>query len=177
MKKIYILGPLVGVLLFAVVYWNFSKDYAAKVQAKELAVKKQREDKLRAEAESRKAAIEEALALQEQRKKERAEKEEKDRLEKEARQAAVDARDKAYRDSEKLAKQVDRLTKEMATEKEEIAKVEGEKKRAVDEEAFLRQYVTAAEGNVKSLEQVLQRIQAADKAAEEAAKAAASKKS
>lgn len=176
MKKLYILGPAIALAIFVVFYINFARQYEADQLAAAEAKKQAIAEAAKKEAEDRKRAIEEALTLQEQRKKEKAAKEAKDLAEKEARQAAIDARDKAFRDQEKLAKQVDRLKKEIEGVKGEIQEIEKEKELAVSEEAFLKEYVTAAEANQKSLEQVLQKIQAADKA-RAAAEAAAAKKS
>lgn len=180
MNKAYVIAPILGLLIFGGFYWNFAKDYAQQQVAKDAAIKKAKDDKLKEEQVARRVAVEDAIKLQEQRKKEKLEREEKDRLEKEARQAAIDARDKSYRDQEKLAKQVDRLTKEITTEKELIAKIEDGKKLSRDEEVFLRQFVKQAESNVKSLGDVIEKIDAADKAraaadAAAAAAAAASK--
>jgi hypothetical protein len=179
MKKLYILAPLVALALFIVYYLNFAKEYEATEEAQRVAEVEARKKAQLKEIEDRKKAVQDALVMQEQRKAERAEKEAKDLAEKEARQAAVDARDRAYRDQDKLGKQVERLKKEIETVKSEIAEVEKEKQRSVEEEAHLRQYVSAAEANVRSLQQVLEKIEAADKAraAAEAAAAAAAKKS
>ncbi|HRE06907.1 MAG TPA: hypothetical protein PKX00_14945 [Opitutaceae bacterium] len=177
MNKAYVIAPFLALLIFGGFYWNFSKGYAEREAVKVAAQKKIKEDKLKEEAEGRKAAVEAAIRLQEQRKKEKLDKDEKDRLEKEARQAAIDARDKSYRDKEKLEKQVDRLNKEIAVEKEAVAKIEETKKLSREEEAFLKQFVKSAETNVKELANVIEKIDAADKAraAAEAAAAAAAK--
>jgi hypothetical protein len=177
MKKLYILAPAIALAIFIVYYLNFAREYEQQEQAKIAAVKKQREDELRKEADLRRKAVEDALALQEQRKSERAEKEARDRAEKDAREAAIEARNKAGREQEKFAKQVDRLKKEIETVETDIGQIEKEKERSRAEEQFLRQYVTAAEGNVKSLEQVLQKIKEADAARAAAEAAAAAKKS
>lgn len=179
MNKVYFIAPLVALLVFGGFYMNFAKGHAAREEAKKVAVRQEKEAKLRREAEERRKAVEDALKLQEKRKAEKAEREERDRLEKEARQAAIDARDKAFRDKDKLARTVERLNKEITTEKDAIEKIENTKKLAREEEAFLRQYVKQAETNVKSLTEVLDKIAAADaaRAAEAAAAAAAAKKS
>lgn len=177
MNKAYFIAPLLATVVFGFFYMGFSKDYKAKEQAKIEAAKQEKAEQLRKEALAREAAVKEALVAQEKRKKERAEKEAKDIAEKEARQAAIDARDRTYRDQEKLAKQVDRLTKEVEAEKAAIAKIEEDKKKSQDEAAFLRTYVGKAESNAKNLTGVLEKISAADaaRAAAEAAAAAAAK--
>jgi hypothetical protein len=179
MKKnyVYFLAPLVGLIIFGAVYWNFSKGYAVREAERVRLEKQKKEDKLRAQAKANEQAIREALAAQERRKADRAAKEAKDKADKEARAAAVEAKEKAYRDREKFAKQVDRLEKELQTEKDAIAKLESDKKKFIDEQAFLRIYVKQAEDNVKSLMQVIDKIAAADaaRAAADAAAAAAAR--
>jgi hypothetical protein len=178
MNKAYVIAPLLALAIFGFFYANFTKDYALEIQKKEAAAREERAAKVRKENDDRKAAVEAAIKIQEQRKAEKIARDEKDRLEKEARQVAIDARDKAFRDQEKASKQVDRLLKEIETEKAAIAKIEEAKKLSRDEEAFLRQFVKQAEGNVKGLVEVIEKIDAADKAraaAEAAAAAAAAK--
>jgi colicin import membrane protein len=82
---------------------------------------------------------------------------------------------KADRDQQKLAQQVERLEKDVKVEKEAIAKIEEERKRAVEEENFLKTYVKQAEANTKSLAEVIDKITAADAARAAADALAASK--
>lgn len=179
MKKsvLYFLAPLVGLILFGAVYWNFSANFEAKEAAKATKVRQEREAKLLAQAKSNEQAIKEANAGVALRKAQRDAKEAKDKADHDARQAAVDARDKAYADRKKFADQVTRLENDLKSEKEAIARLDDEKKRQTEEQAFLRVYVKQAEDNVKSLKTVLDKIAAADaaRAAAEAAAAAAAK--
>ncbi len=178
MKKAYILGPLIGILVFAVFYWNFTKEFAVKEENKIAAAKAELEAARRKEAQDRKVAIDAALILQAERKQAKADREAKEVADKEYRLEITDDRDKAFREQERLGKQAERLAAEVDTEKAAIAEIEKEKKFAVDEEVFLRQYVSQAEANAKSLEGVLKAIQDADNArvAAAAADAAAKKK-
>ena len=175
MKKslVYFLGPIAGLIIFGAIYWNFSSGYEAKEAAKTLAVKQEKEAKLLKQAKDNEEAIKEANIAQEHRKAERAIKEAKDKADHDARQAAVDAKEKAYRDQDKYAKQVERLERDIKSEKEAIAKLEEDKKKSADELAFLRIYVRQADENVKSLKLVLDKISAADAASRAAAAAAA----
>lgn len=176
MKKtyLYFLVPLIGLIAFGGLYWNFSKGYEAKLAEKARIVREAKEEKLRAESKNREQAIKEALVAQERRKVEKAAKEAKEKADQDARQLAIEARDKANREQIKLGQQVERLEKDIKVEKDAIAKIEDEMKRAVDEQKFLRTYVKQAESNTKSLSEVLERIAAAD-AAKAAADAAAAK--
>jgi prophage DNA circulation protein len=175
MKKayVYFLVPLVGLIVFGAVYWNFSAGYDQREAEKVAAIKKLKTDKMLEDARLREKAVKDALVSQEKRKKEKEAKDLRDRKDKEDRENNVQARAKAFRDAEKLQKQTERLTKEIAVVKEEIAKIEDEKKRFQDEIQFLKGFVKKVEGNAKGLNDVLEKIAAADAAAEAAAKAAA----
>jgi len=166
MKKsyIYFLVPLIGLIAFGAVYWNFSAGHEAKLAAKAKVLRDAKDEKLRVEAKNREQAIKDALAAQERRKIEKAAKEAKEKTDQEARQLAIEAQQKAHRDQQKLAQQIERLEKEIKLEQEAIAKIEVERKAAVDEEAFLKTYVKQAEANTKSLTEVLDKITAADAA-------------
>jgi colicin import membrane protein len=176
MKKtyIYFLVPLLGVIAFAGVYWNFASEFEAKEAAAKAAERQRKEEKLAQEAKDREQAIKEALAAQERRKAERAAKEAKEKADQEARQLALEARDKASREKQKLTVQVERLQKDIKTEKDAIADIQEERKHAIDEQNFLKNYVQQAQANTKSLAEVLDKIAAAD-AARAAAEAAAAK--
>ncbi|MFA6289782.1 MAG: hypothetical protein WC661_20565 [Opitutaceae bacterium] len=173
MPKIYIIGPLVALALFAAGFWQFKSGYERREQARIAQVAAAKETKLKADADARRQAIEAALRTQEQRKKEREAKEARDKAEKDARQLALDARDKAAREKDKLLRQLDRAQKEIAVEKEGIARLETIKTAALAEQAFLRDFVKKAEANVKTFEGVFAQIDSADRAR---AAAAAAKK-
>lgn len=175
MKKVYVLVPIIGVLIFAVFYWNAHKGIAAREAAAKQADLERRQKKLQEEVEARKKAYEDAIVQAERRKKEKAEREAKEQAEREAREALIAEREKTFREQEKLTRNIERLNKDVAAEKEELAKIEEQKKSFVSEQEFLRSYVKQAETNQKSLEDVLNKIAAAEKAAQEAAKAAAKK--
>ena len=179
MKKsyIYFLVPVIGLIAFGALYWNFSAGHEAKLAEKARIQREAKEEKLRAEAKNREQAIKDALAAQERRKEEKAAKEAKEKADQEARQLAVEAQNKANRDQQKLAQQVERLEKEIKVEKDAIAKIEEERKLALEEENFLKTYVKQAEANTKSLTEVLDKITAADAARAQADALAKSKNS
>ncbi|ACB75624.1 hypothetical protein [Opitutus terrae] len=166
MKKthVYFLVPLIGLIAFGAVYWNFSEGYEAQLAKEQADIRAKKEEKLREEAKNREKAIQDALAAQERRKAERAAKELKDKADAEARQLAREALEKAQRDQQKLAQQVERLEKDIKLEKDAIAEIEATKKRTIEEQEFLKTYVRQAESNVKSLSEVLDKIAAADNA-------------
>jgi hypothetical protein len=175
MKKtyLYFAAPLAGLALFGVVYYQYSSGYEARQAAMEKKQFDEREAKVKRDNESKKKAVEDALIAQETRKKAKADKEAREQKERDDRDRAVQARGKAKEEARKLVDVVARLKKEVADNKKDITDVEADKKRAVDEMAFVKEYVKKAETNRQSLSLVLEKIEAADRAAEAAAKAAA----
>lgn len=176
MKKAYFLVPFIGVIVFGVFYWNAQSNLAAKEAAEKHHREEIKQKKLQDEVAARQKAYEAAVVQAELRKKQKAEREAKEQADREAREALVAEREKMFREQEKLARQIERQNKDLSTEKEEIAKIEEQKRSYLAEQEFLKSYVHQAETNQKSLEDVLNKIAAADKAAADAAKAAAAAK-
>ena len=177
MKKknlVYFLVPVVGLVIFALFYWNYSSQFAARDAAQKAKVKAEKDAKLEKEAKDREKAIKEALAAQERRKAEKAAKDAKEKADREARELAIEARDKANRDQVRLSQQIEGLQRDVKNEQEAIAKIEDRKKSAVEDEAFLKKYVKQAQANSAKLHDVLDEIAKAD-AARAAAEAAAAK--
>ena len=164
MKKIYFIGPIAALVLFAAYTWHFNQEYEQKEAAKAAQVRSLREAKLKAEAEARKKAIEDAVASQARLKKERLDKEAEEVRKKEARQAAIDARDKSYREQEKIARQVERVKKDLRNEQEAVAKLEGSIKYTEGEKAFETEFIKKAQQNVAALQDILTKIDAAEAA-------------
>ena len=178
MKKVYILFPTIAMLVFFGYWWNFNSEYQAKEDQKAKIIRSGQIAKLEKEALDRKTAIEAALASQKVRRAEKAAKEAKKQADREARLAAIEARRAADREKTKLSRQVTNLQESIKTEKTIIAKIQENIRVLVDEEAFLREYVTLGESNSAGLTKVYQRIEAADAAwqnARDAAAAAAAK--
>lgn len=175
MKKsyVYFVVPLVALIVFFFgFYWNAHKDFEAREQAKIDKVKAEKEAKLMKEAKDREIAVKSAIEMQEKRKKEKQERDAKEAREKEEREKARLAREKAARDADKFEANVKRLEKEIDVEKKAIVEVQADRKRTIEEQNFLKEYVKKAEANSRNLTGVLERIDAADKAIEAAAKAA-----
>jgi hypothetical protein len=177
MNKAYVIWPLAGLLVFGAFYWNFSKEYTLKQQKAEQAIQDAKREKTRKELESRKKAIEDAIRAQQIRMADRAAKEKKEEEEKAIRAALMDRRTKAYDDvNRRLRPQLERLKGDADEIKQELAKLDLEKKTYGDEEAFLRVFVRQAETNVKTYYNLLDQLAAAEKARADA-EAAAKKKS
>jgi colicin import membrane protein len=175
MNKIYVFVPLIAVLVFGGVYYNFNKHYEAQIVAKKHEEALKREAKAKADAELRAKVYAETQALQEKRKKERLDKEAREEAAKKAREEAVTRRDLAYHDKQKLEDQVRRLEKDVKIETEALAKLEEDKQRNTAEKAFLDVYVKKAEANTKSLRDVLNKLAAIEDARAKAEAAAEAK--
>jgi hypothetical protein len=171
--KIYIIAPIVFLVIFGAYYWNFSSKYGAQQAQVAAEVKARKQEKLKAEAEAREAAIHDALEAQKQRKAERLARDEKERKEKDDRENARLEAEKAYQESQKLERQAEKLTKDVATAKEEITKIQDQEKNDDAELDFLKKYTAEATANQGKLADVITKIEAADLAAQKAAAAAA----
>jgi colicin import membrane protein len=179
MNKVYIIFPLIGLLIFGGFYVNFSKGYdahLAEVKAKAEQVKK---DKAAQQIKDREKAIAAAIEASKANVLRRAEKDRIEEAKKTARQEAEDQRQRSYEERNKLRDQVNRLKKDLEEVKTAAAKISDEKKHSADEYVFLQTYVKQAEANVKYYYDLIDKIEAAEKArlAAAAAAAAAAKKS
>ena len=173
MKKVYVIWPALGLLVFTAFYWNFTRGAAERQHQAEVQLAEERKARILKEAESRKKAIEDAIAAQAKRAAERAAKEKKDEEEKAARQALRDKRDQVFDDvNRRLKPQLDRLKSDVEQIKADIAQLDLQKKQYLDEEAFLRTYVQKAQENQKVYYAMLDKIAAAEKARAEAEAAA-----
>ncbi len=170
MTKTYFFPPVLALLLFAGLYISHVGGMKEREALAKARVEAAAKAKAEAEAESRKAAMAEAIAQAETRKRERAAKEAREAAQKEERQLALDARSKAYQEQEKLARQAERLKKEIEAEQTTLAKLAAEAKDAAAEEAFLREFVVKAQTNARNLETVVARLSAAAVAATAPAK-------
>ena len=171
--KIYFLAPLVVLIAFGAYYWNFKSDYDTKQAAVVAHEKEVKLEKLKQEAIQREAAIHDALEAQKVRKKEREDREAKELKQRDDKENAKLIEEKADQESQRLQRQVEKLTKDVETEKAEVAKIVADNKKTVEEEGFLKEYVKMAQDNQASLAAVLTKIEAADAAAVKAAAAAA----
>jgi hypothetical protein len=179
MNKAYIIFPLICTLVFGAFYYSFDRQYDQKqkdIAAKAAAELKEKEKR---DIAAREAAI---AAAVEAAKKREIERKERDRINEEkatARQEAEDRRQKTYDERNRARDQVTRLKKDLEEVKGTFAKIDEEKKKYLQEQDFLKNYVKQAEANVKYYYDLLERIEAAEKAkaAAAAAAAAAAKKS
>lgn len=160
MSKVYFIGPAAALCVFIGVYSVHRGDLKEREAAKAAAVVAAQKTRLEVEQAERKAAMAEAIKAAELRKIEKAAKEAKEKSDREARQLALDARDKAYREQEKTAKQITRLKHEIEDEQAALAKLAAERKSAESEALFLRDYVAKAQGNVRALETLLAKLNA-----------------
>jgi hypothetical protein len=172
-SKIYFIVPILALGIFFAYYVKFSSEYDAKQAAVVAADKAVRAEKLRLEAEAREKAINDANEQQKVRKQARKDRDAMELKQRDDKENAQLNASKADQEQQKLARQVDKLTKDVKTVKDEIAKIQDESKQSVEEEAFVREYVTKAEENQAKLAVVMQKIIDADVAAARAAALAA----
>jgi hypothetical protein len=164
MKRIYFIAPMVALALFAIYSWHFNQEFEAKEEAKAATIRSARDNKLKSEAEARKKAMSDAIASQEKLKKDRLDREAEEVRKKEARQASIDARDRGYREQEKLARQVERIKKDIRVEEEALTKLDGSIKYAQGEKTFENEFIGKAKQNVAALAEILTKIDAAEAA-------------
>ena len=176
MRKSYWLAPLVALLIFGGIFVHFKSGYEAREKAKQAQILAEKQVKLQAEVEARRKAVEDAVRVQAERKKEREAKEAAEQARKDARQLALDARDKAFREQEKLGRQIENLKKDITAEQEAIAKATQDRTYALADQAFLKTYIERAKANLKALDDVLTKIDVAEQARLAAAAAEANAK-
>lgn len=162
MNKVYFTAPLVALLIFAGVYVWTQSGQKERVEARQSALKAEHAAKLVAEQEARRIALDEIVRTQEQRKKERAEREARETAERELRQAAIDARDLAAREQDRLTREIERLKREVASEQEAVNRLQSDHDAALAEQTFLKGFVPQARGNATELARVLDAIAATE---------------
>lgn len=165
MKK-YVIFPALGVAIFAIFFWRFNADFDSREKQQAEAKRVELENKRKAEFELKKKAVEEAIAIQEKRKVEKAEREKREADEKQLQLDLKDAADRARDDKDRVLRQVDKLKTEIEFENAALKKLAAEKANLVAEDEFLQKYVKVAEDNQKNLEAVLAKIEEASKKAE-----------
>ena len=141
MNKSYWIAPFAALLLFTGIFAHFKSGYEARDKAKQAQILAEKQVKLQAEVEARRKAVDDAVRVQAERKKEREAKEAAEQARKDARQLALDARDKAFREQEKLNRQVENLKKDIASEQDAIAKITQDRDYAVADQKFLKTYL------------------------------------
>ncbi len=181
MKKktgiLYFLIPIVALVAFVPVFLKFNASYEAGEAARAAATRQAKIATIAEQDRLRQKAIEDSLVTQKRRAADKATREAKRQKENDDREAAIQARNKAASEVNRLKDRAERLAKDVSSTKEEITKLEQDEGKQKQDQAAAQQYVVLAEANVKNLSQVLDRIAAADAAAEAARAAAAAKKS
>jgi hypothetical protein len=164
MPKIHLILPFVGIAAFGFVYHDFSQKEEIREQAAKQTARLEKERQIKEEIEAREKSIQDALRLQAERKKAREIREALEKKQREERQAALDARQKAFNDTEKLARQTERLRKDVAAEQNTNSSLSTAQKGAAAEKAFSEELLTRAKQNLRDLENVLEKIAAAEAA-------------
>ena len=172
MKKayLYFLLPLVGLALFGAVYYQFMKTYEQKAEAREAATRAKKEAQVEEENRNRTKAMDEAIAAKKKRDAEKEARAARDAKDKSDRELAEQNLRKARADADKLEAQAKRIAGEIEVAKKEIEKTEEDKAKLLTEENFLKDYVKQVVSNRANLQAVVEKIDAADKAIEAAAR-------
>ncbi len=177
MNKAYLIGPLVGILVFGAFYWNFDKGYQKRQEQQRIQQIEQEKARILKQAEARKKAIEEAIAAQVKRAAERKAEQEKKDKEAAAFQALLDKRQETFDlVNRSLRPQLAGLKSDADDLKQQIKQLQVQDKQYVDEAAFLETYVKKAKDNVNVYTALLEKLAAAEKARAAAAAAAAKAK-
>jgi len=155
MKKISFIAPVLALIVFICFYSVHQKGQKQRDAIAVARVAADLKSKNEAELLARKTAMVDAIKAAEVRKVEKEAKDARDKAEKEARQLAVDARDKAFRDQDKVVKQLDRLKKDIEVEEASVTKLAAARKEAEAERQFLIELNAKAQTNVKTLQTVL----------------------
>jgi hypothetical protein len=177
MKKSYYLVPLAALVAFIALH-AWSQDGARQREAaRAAAALVARDARIAAEKAARDAAIAEALVLQEQRQKERAERDAREAAEREIRAAALDTRDTAFREQERLKREAERLRREIAAETEIVTRLQRDHDDLLAEKKHLEALAPRTAATAADLERVLRQIATAEAARIKAAAEAAKSKS
>jgi nitrogen regulatory protein PII-like uncharacterized protein len=176
MNKVYIIVPLICTLIFGGFYYQFARGYAQKQADMVAKADAELKAKVAKDIADRAKAIEAAVEAAKKREIERKERDRIAELKATARVEAEDRRQKTYDERNRARDLVVRLKKDLDEVKGTFGKIEDEKKKHTDEQAFLRTYVKQAEANVKYYYDLLEKIDASEKAKAAAVAAAAAAK-
>lgn len=154
MRRIYIL-PLVALALFAALYWRHAATYKERQRTEAAARVEAQRQRLAAEHDARRAAYAEAIAAQEQRKREREEREARRRERETARDAALARRDQAGSRRDQLARTLQRLESEIPPEAAALERYQRELRELTAEQTFLTEtYLPQARLNQQHLQKL-----------------------
>ncbi len=170
MNKAYIIWPFVGLLVFGAFYLNFNRTYTEKQKQEQVRVQQEKRERQLKEVEQRRLAVVAANDAVAKRNAEREARDKQEEADRQARIALIDRRNRAFDDvNKRLRPQLERLRNDAGDIKDQIAKLEQEKKEYANEETFLRAYVRKTEANQQTYVNLLEQLAAAEKARAEAA--------
>jgi hypothetical protein len=179
LNRAYILVPLVFLAIFSYFYVQFDRGFEAKQAEIRANEKAARIAQIEKENESRRAAVEQAKLDGERMRAKKAARDKLDQEHKDAIQAAFQARDKAQIDDANQKDHVETLKRGVANAENEIKHLKTDITELEQQKAAVETVEQTAEANAQQYQQLLDQIDAADKAAAKAAAdaAAAKKKS
>jgi uncharacterized protein YqfA (UPF0365 family) len=169
MNKSYVVVPLAAIALFGSLYWSYSarREDTLRTQVEQAAAA--RAEQAERDREAQVASVAAANAALDQRKQERLEKEQRDAAQKQAQHEAEQRREHAFEQERKLRSQVDRRRADLDRTRESLRLLNARQQEITAESTFLTDYVKQAEANQESLYQLLEKIDAAERARSTAA--------
>jgi hypothetical protein len=173
MNKVYFIAPVVALLLFIGAYTWSRSGHAERERVRQEQLAAEHQARLDAERAAREAALAEQLKAQAARKAEREARQARETAAREQREAALDTRDRAFHEQEKLNRDLERLRRETAAEQEAVTRLELNRTADLAEKASLEKQVPQLRANATALETVLQKIASAEAARLQAATARA----
>jgi hypothetical protein len=174
----YFLVPIIGLGIFIFFYRNFSAEYDLKEAQAAQVIRAEKAAKIEKENQDRLAAVAAAKEDIAKRQAERDRRDAEEARKADFRRTQYQARDKALRESNDFRERAEKLQKDVDDVKDAIHKIQEDEAVLTREKQDVEEVTQKAEANRRALAAVLEKIDAADKAAKAAAEyAAAHKKS
>ena len=159
MKKIYVLAPLAGLMVFGSVYWKHARLHEMRLaETKRLEAAARQEKRDQQQAAQLKAHEQATLAMA-KRNQERLDKERLEDIQKQARLELEQRRNLAGEKSRRLRPQIDHLRREIETVEAAVARAEERARELQQEEEFLADYVKQAEANREAFQRLLEKLE------------------
>jgi hypothetical protein len=161
MNKIYLLVPLTSVVVFAVVYVPHRRSYDERIAAQIQKEREDRDEKTKQQRAAQLAAQSAAMAALERRAREKAEREQREEAQREERANAEQHRAEVLARENRLRTELERICKDLETERTTVALIERKNKALFDEQEVLAAFVQQAEANRKAFLELIEKPKAA----------------
>ena len=164
MKRIHVIAPLLGLLLFGVAYGRYAEKYDARLTAEKAAGLHAKEEKLKQQQATQLVARQHAIEATERRKREREADEQLESARKQERSAAEQLRNLTGDQERKLRGQLERLRADTQALEATVATLGVRRQSLEREREFLTNYVTQAEGNRAEFFRLVEKLEEAERA-------------